>query len=133
MFLEAGVERGNLGRPPLLVFLLLCCPSQKGLAFVSRYIDFLHVLTQWLKASGRDRQINTTNNEKYKIKVKQYLSCLHTGSSTDSHGVCTKAVAGEAFSKTVSGHWASRGLSRGLNFSSTATSSPFLCSLELPK
>ena len=64
------MERGNLGRPTLLVFLLLCCISQRSLAYDSRHIDFLYVITQWFKASGRDREINTVNNENHKMKVK---------------------------------------------------------------
>lgn len=44
-FLGEGAARRKLGRLALLVFLLLFCTSQRGLALYSRHIDFLHVLT----------------------------------------------------------------------------------------
>lgn len=73
VFLKEGVERGTLGRLTPWGF-FYCLASPRGLARYPRHTDFLRVFTQWLKASGREKQTNTVNNEKYEMKVKQRLS-----------------------------------------------------------
>ena len=115
MFLEEGVQ--NLGDWRSLFFSCFPAPP-RGLVYYSRHIDFLHVLTQWTKASGRERQTNTVNNEKNTMKVKQCLRWLCTRSRTDSWGGQWphQSHRGWAFSKTAA-HWASRGSSRALSFS----------------